>query len=367
MGGTPSVAIVTTLRDSSAVLRSFLTYHQAVGFERFFLFFDDPSDSSVAIAESYPESTVIRNDDALHARWRQSARFPSAAPVLNDEPVARQLLNVDVAIQMALGEGIDWLLHIDLDELFHIPDGDAPEHFRQLSARGIRRIEYRNHEALPETANVSDYYREVTLFKNNVVATSSRDQARRAELAAGIPQFPQKFFHFYSNGKSAARVRPGLVAPGAHGFRQSEERRWPLTSLHRFLRSQRYRTLGARYPRVYRVVKKSAYRWMKAEDCSSPAILHYPSCGFEHFWSKYRTLGAFGDERWAQGDIRATIGPFHLDARDIVAAGDEAAARRFYDERMVIRDEGLINRLVAQGVLLRINGPAALLAKLDPR
>ena len=361
----PLVAIVSTLRDAAPVLRSFITYHQAIGFERFFLFFDDPSDSSIAIAKSFPSVTVIPNDEELHARWRTSARFPDAARVLTAEPMARQLLNVDMAIQMALESGIDWLLHIDVDELFYIPAGDAPDHFQELTRRGIRRVEYRNHEAVPETAVIYDYFREVTLFKNNYVATAYRYENRRAELAAQVAQLPPKFFHFYSNGKSAAQVRPGLVAPGAHGFRQREERQWPLTAVHELLRSRWYRALGKTRPGLYRVVKTSAYKMLRARDSRSPAILHYACCGFGHFWAKYRTLGAFGDQRWAQGDIRSTIGAFHVDARDVVATGDKPAGLRFYEERMVIDDEALTERLIAEGVLLRIRGPAELLAKAD--
>lgn len=93
-------------------------------------------------------------------------------------------------------------------------------------------------------------------------------------------------------------------------------------------------------------------------------ILHYACCGFSAFWQKYRRLGRFSDQWWDKYDIAASIGPFHLQARDAVMAGDREQARRFYRERAMIDDAALIGELTRHNLLQRIDEPANILAKL---
>src|SRR6185369_7360304 len=85
--------------------------------------------------------------------------------------------------------------------------------------KGIERAVFPNFEALPDRETISDFFREVTLFKvnRNLSPGGHFDTAQQA-LADRFTQFPPNFFLFYSNGKSAARVRPGLVPDGVHRF-----------------------------------------------------------------------------------------------------------------------------------------------------
>ena len=87
-------------------------------------------------------------------------------------------------------------------------------------------------------------------------------------------------------------------------------------------------------------------------------ILHYNCCGFEQFWTKYRTLGRIADRWFGRDDIRGLIGSFHLDARDVVMSGDREAARRFYRERIMMTDPGLADKLLDAGILARVGEPA---------
>src|ERR1044071_3813734 len=137
-------AIVTTLRNAGPSLDSFIRYHLSLGFERMFLFFDDPNDPDIAIARRYPRRvTVIPHDENLRRSWRQTRQFSlftHFSHFIDREVMARQMLNTEVAIGLAMKEGFDWLLHIDCDELFYSPGQTASEHFSELSNKGIRRI-----------------------------------------------------------------------------------------------------------------------------------------------------------------------------------------------------------------------------------
>ena len=335
-GAAPArAAVVTTLRGAWPVIDSFVRYHLAAGFSRLYLFFDDPADPAleVVLGANDPRLTILSRGPELEAEWRRCVQFGYYAPHLAHEVMARQSLNVEVAAQRALADRIEWLLHIDADELFHCTGQDVPAHFAQLGAAGIERAVYPNHEAICETETVGDFFREVTLFKVNRNLLRGGRFSPSQQALADRARFPPTFFLFYSNGKSAARVRPGLVPDGVHRF---HARRYPRPGQPAQPPSP---------PGAERVV-------------GDARVLHYACCGFESFRDKYRILGDFADKWFGNIDIRDSIGDFHVAARDVIATGDEALARSFYRERAMIKERSTIEALIAAGLLARIEGPA---------
>src|SRR3989442_12987180 len=107
-------AIVTTLRGASHVIESFVRYHLALGFARLYLFFDDALDPALETARRIGEArlTILVRGQTLEAEWRRCVQFGHYAPHVVSEVMARQSLNVEVAAQHALRDGIGWLLHI---------------------------------------------------------------------------------------------------------------------------------------------------------------------------------------------------------------------------------------------------------------
>lgn len=324
----PRPAIVATVRDAADVLDSFVRWHQAAGFQRIYLFFDDPADPAAGLFGARLGVTAVRCDAALRERWAGLPGYARWRDHVEQEVMARQLLNCELAIAMARADGCDWLLHMDSDELFYSPGGSAAEHFAALDFRGVRNAVYMNFEALPEQEEIGDYFREVTLFKTNFNRLGGiRFDARQMALLkqARFPD-PQFNFHLYNNGKSAARLAPGLV---------------PVT-VHAFAWQRPDGTLDHGH-----------------EICGdSQLILHYPNCGLGRFLTKYRTLGNFGDRWFGTSEVF----PFHREARDVVARGDVALARRFYRERVMRHPAEDVELLIANGLLARITGPAEFLA-----
>lgn len=332
------MAIVTTLVNAEPVLDSFIRYHLANGFYRLFLFFDDPRDVAIDRARRYSRVEVQVHDANLRERWRSTSLHVDRqfAALIDREVMVRQLLNVEVAIQLAIEQDIDWLLHIDVDELYFSPGQPVVEHFRRLDDAGIDYMTYLNYEAVPEEVEIDDYFREVTLFKQNphaiVPNAASRGlewlNPRQKAVLGTVPEVARQFFLYYRNGKSAARLREDLLPKGVHEFRRAAD------ELH-------------------------------ANISSNPAILHYACCGFEHFWRKYRTLGPIADTWFGKSDITACIGPFHLAARDVVMTGDKAAAKDFYRRRVMIKDADTVQDLIDCGLLLRIPAPTRLLQSIS--
>jgi hypothetical protein len=316
-------AIVTTLRNAGAVIDSFVAYHLAVGFGRIFLFFDDPRDPDLPRMAANPSITAIAHDAALRDAWSTLPLYAAQAPFIDTEVMARQSLNAALAMQMGRDCGFEWLLHIDADELFYSPDETVPAHFARLRSQPFETLAYLNYEAVPERDDIGDFFREADLFKLPPSRVPTGPAV--AQLVSATPQLHPQYFHYYTNGKSAARLSvQGLQPFGVH--------RW-----------------------------KFLDRAAVIDHNPQHFILHYACCGFETFWTKYTALGRFADKWWQKNDIARAIGRFHLDARDVVSSGDREAARAFYRHRIAISDRSRIDSLIDAGVLKRLSRPRQML------
>lgn len=310
-------AIVTTLRDAGPMLDSFIAWHLESGFERLYLFFDDSADPDLARLAGRRGITMIAHDAALREAWRALPEYARNRDFLDREVMARQELNTALAIELARRDGLDWLLHIDVDELFFTPDITVQEHFAAADAGSWDTIRYLNFEAVPEKEDITDPFREVDLFRIAPALGPGPHTPEGRRLLLETPQMPHElFFHFYSNGKSAMRLSSGLRPQGVHRFAPPQGTADALQS-------------------------------------DSGIVLHYPCCGFENFWKKYAALGRFSDRWFGRDDIRAAIGSLHLDARDIVATGDVDRARAFYRERVALTDRVRAQALIEHQALIR--------------
>lgn len=319
-------AIVTTLRNAGKVLDSFISYHLSIGFGHLYLFFDDANDPDLPRVAGHPAITAIAHDAGLRNRWREMPQYPDQSAFLDREVMARQVLNTELAMQMARARGFDWLLHIDADELFYSPFESADAHFGSLENQPFETVQYMNYEAVPERDEIGDFFREVDLFKVPPHLNKRRVTPNLVQAVRRTPQLHPNFFNFYASGKSAVRLSaPGMRPRGVHHF-IGPDKRWEASQSNRHF------------------------------------ILHYACCGFENFWTKYVTLGRFADQWWEKYDIANLVGGFHLEARDIVGKGEREAARAFYRNRVSIQDDQQISELLALGVLARFPHPGQVLA-----
>lgn len=240
-----------------------MTYHLCSGFAHLYLFFDDPSDPDLPRLSGHPNITTIAHDEKLRSRWRQIPEYGLYAEHVDREVMARQVLNTGVAMEMARRDHCGWLLHIDSDELFFTPKETVASHFQKVDALRVDTVCYRNFEAVPEKAAIADPFRDVDLFKVPLELRAGPFDQRGYALLADTPQIPEKRFHFYRNGKAAVRLSAQDIRPDG---------------VHRFVRPG------------------GTTQEAQATDAF---VLHYPCCGFEPFWQKYRTLGEFKVSGWA--------------------------------------------------------------------
>jgi hypothetical protein len=316
------LGIVSTVHEPGVMLDSFIQYHRAIGFQHFLLFFDNPQDPDIRRAQRYPEVTVVPCDEA-HGRALQTLQaYPVFGPQCATFHSARQILNAEMGMRMAADMGLDWLLHIDADELFHSPVLSPADHFTQLQESGAAQGTYLNMEAVPEALEVADPFREVTLFKRNPFVISSLFLGRYFNFW----QARGHYFVGYNHGKSAAQVDRRVTTASTHRFRHADGD-------------------------------------LATRELTSPSILHYPSCGLSRHIHKFERLGATPDEAWS--GMRNRI-PFFLTARNLCQNGDFEGFRRLYVDAVMMNDPAAIAEQSRIGILRRVNRPARLLAALPP-
>jgi len=327
-------AIVATLINGQDVVARFVKYHLSIGFEHIYLFFDDVHDTSIGFVENISGVTVIRHDDELKQRWERTSLFQANQHLhsyIYKEAMARQMLNMEIACEMAKAINIDWIVHIDIDELFFSPNESIDLHFWKLERNKIYDWQYMNYEGVPETPDIKDFFKDVTLFKkhpSNFTMSQRKDALKKFSTPKGL-------FNYYNIGKMGAALRK-IKAPGIHQFGLDFSKRTLRENW--FLRRSKIQTF------LYSNLLNRP---------GQPIILHYPVCGFDHFWSKYVTLGNFEDSWFGTQPIFE----FHRNARDVVVKGDRAQAKLFFEKHVMI-DKNRQEVLLREGFLCRISDAA---------
>ena len=306
--------IVSMMRNPGPVLNTFVRYHRNLGFSDFIILFDDPHDPDIARARQLPGVIAIPVDGSVKRAWTKLRHYEQCKDHTESTVGARQLLNIEYGFNVALKEGIEWLLHIDIDELLYIKNHDLGAHLKMLSDAGKDAAIYYNYEAVPFEFEIHDYFQQVHDFKKPIKLLQHQKISRKGIWPAG-----RRYFNFYVNGKSMARVSPGVYPLGAH--------RWAHTE---------------------RTLEKVIF--------FNPCILHYAVCGYGRFEQKYQHRGNFSNIR-IDKDLRKSGAELDLDARDAFVSGDLQGARKIYRDR-VMMDAGTRERLYEAGILKRFElGP----------
>jgi len=311
---TMRAGIVSMMRNPGKVLETFVRYHRKLGFSDFIILFDDPNDWDIPLAKQLPGVIAVPVDGNVRRAWKDQRHYAQCKDHVDQTVGARQLLNIEYGFNIALEEGIDWLLHVDIDELFFLKDNDLEGHLKLLADTGKEAAVYYNYEAVPSAFEIEDYFKQVRDFKKPIKLLQHQNISRRGVWPKG-----RRYFNFYVNGKSMTRVLPGVYPLGAHRWAHAEH------------------TLN-------KVV------------CFNPCVLHFAVCGYRYFEQKYRHRGNFSDIR-IDKDLRKSGADLDLDARDAFMSGDLDKAKGIYRDR-VMMDKNAIASLTRQGILKKFDlGP----------
>ena len=221
----PRLGIAVLLRGAPpASVAAWVTYHLAVGFHSLYIYFDEPDDPAVSAARaagaahatalSTADSTadcaagvaaegggvvVTLCDSAFWEVQRRTNLF-FTSPVVDVEAgglsvssfergdvQSRQCVVVQQAVSAATSSGLDWLLHMDIDELWYVPTAagraDAPIVFSAVPA-DVGELKLYNHEVVQRMAPAECWFTQATLFKVHGAFTRSVAANRAMEMRA---------------------------------------------------------------------------------------------------------------------------------------------------------------------------------------
>uniref|UniRef100_A0A803MJF4 Glycosyltransferase family 92 protein n=1 Tax=Chenopodium quinoa TaxID=63459 RepID=A0A803MJF4_CHEQI len=136
--------IVLVTSTTSAGLEEVLPwiyYHKVVGISYFFLFVEGkPASPNVSkVLEIIPGVKVISRTRELEDQqaksriWNDTWLSTAFNKPCNSALFVKQTLNMETAIVMARDSGMEWILHVDTDELLH-PEGSRNYSMRELLA-----------------------------------------------------------------------------------------------------------------------------------------------------------------------------------------------------------------------------------------
>ncbi|KAH1031024.1 hypothetical protein J1N35_043198 [Gossypium stocksii] len=130
------------------------------------------------------------------------------------------------AIFMARDAGMDWIIHLDTDELIY-PAGAREYSLKQLLLdlpSDVDLVVFPNYESIVEQDDIKDPFGEVSMFKKNY---DHLPKETYFGLYRETTRGNANYFLTYGNGKEAACVQDELRRNGAH--------RW-----HNYMKTPKY-------------------------------------------------------------------------------------------------------------------------------
>ncbi|KAL0924317.1 hypothetical protein M5K25_005133 [Dendrobium thyrsiflorum] len=327
----PKICITSSTSAGLEQILPWLFYHKIIGVTNFLLFVEGRAakPSASAVLESIPGVKIIFRTRELEEKqansriWNENWLAGFFYKPCNYELFVKQSLNMEMAIVMARDAKMDWIIHLDTDELIH-PAGAQEYSLRQLLSdvpSNVDMVIFPNYESSIERDDIKDPFSEVSMFKKNYDHLPKDTYfSMYKEATRGNPNY----FLTYGNGKSAARVQDHLRPNGAH--------RW-----HNYMKSPNE---------------------IKLEEA---AVLHYTYTKFSDLTSRRDRCGC----KPTKDDVkRCFMLDFDRDAFIIASTATEEEMLHWFRERVVWTNRQLNLKLLRKGILTRIYAPMAIIQSL---
>ncbi|GLT92883.1 hypothetical protein SLE2022_106950 [Rubroshorea leprosula] len=327
----PKICITTSTSAGLDQILPWMFYHKVIGVTDFFLFVEGKAASPNVsrVLESIPGVKVIYRTRELEEQqsksriWNETWLSSFFYKPCNYELFVKQSLNMEMAIVMARDAGMDWILHLDTDELIH-PAGTSEYSLRRLLLdvpSNVDMVVFPNYESSVERDDIKDPFSEVTMFKKNYDHLPKDTYfGMYKESTRGNPNY----FLTYGNGKSVARIQDHLRPNGAH--------RW-----HNYMKTPNE---------------------IKLEEA---AVLHYTYTKFSDLTSRRDRCGC----KPTKEDVkRCFMLEFDRSAFIIASTATEEEMLNWYREHVVWGDKELKMKLLRKGILTRIYAPMVIVQGL---
>ncbi|GAB4851682.1 hypothetical protein Ancab_031086 [Ancistrocladus abbreviatus] len=327
----PKVCITTSTSAGLEQIVPWIFYHKVVGITNFYLFVEGKAASTSVskMLEAIPGVKVIYRTRELEEQqaksriWNETWLSSFFYKPCNYELFVKQSLNMEMAIVMARNAGMDWIFHLDTDELLH-PAGTREYSVRELLSdipTDVDMVVFPNYESSVEQDDIKEPFSEVSMFKKNYDHLPRETYfGNYREATRGNPNY----FLTYGNGKSAARIQDHLRPNGAH--------RW-----HNYMKTPNE---------------------VKLDEA---AVLHYTYSKFSDLTSRRDRCGC----KPTKDDVkRCFMLEFDRAAFIIASTATEEEMLHWYQEHVVWMNKDLKLKLLRKGILTRIYTPMVIIQGL---
>ncbi|KMZ56529.1 hypothetical protein ZOSMA_94G00550 [Zostera marina] len=327
----PKICITTTTSDDLQRLLQWVYYHKVIGVVNFFIFVEGVAaeKNTSSVLEAIPGVKVIHktvdlekkraHSNAMNNKTSLSGSFHKTCDHgISTEPP----LDVLMAIVMARDAGMDWIIHIDTDELMH-PSGSDDYSLKKVLTNvpnDVDMVIFPNYESIIERDDITDPFTEVSLFKRNYehIAKdyfySFNKEARHGN---------DRYFLTYTNGRSAARVQDHLHPIGAF--------RW----------------------------NSYAKKTLKEIIMDEAVVLHYTYTTFSDLSSRKDHCSCKVSDA-----ERCFSSNFDRDAFIISSTSNENKMVQWFHQYIVWTDKNIILQLIRHGIMTHITAPMAIIKAL---
>lgn len=184
-GGRIGVCVVIFGGIPAKIVWDWLLYHLHIGVERIYVFVEFDS-QIVPLVQQMAEETMSQQTIRLHklsedwwqyaeknSRFFKNRKQPWAQSVVHKyensfDIGVRQQICIDLALQDAKIEKLDWFMHLDIRELlyFSLPEfrENAPAFFAAVDYE-VELLTLLTHECVPQTMDSDSWFEDITLFK----------------------------------------------------------------------------------------------------------------------------------------------------------------------------------------------------------
>ena len=324
------LGIITTIADAADSIDAFIYYHRQIGFERFYIFIDDNDQDTFNRIKGYPFVQVFLRDEKLHSLWdRYTDNLEQRKlPLIDKEVMVRQELNFYCGFTLAKQESIDWVLHLDIDELFYPNDNNVLDYFAKLQLSDIRAVTYLNYESISTQIDSKNIYESSSYFKVNYLKYKYWFyNKQQKDFLQSNSWIKEKFFLYYQNGKSSVNTYGKKIT----------------------------------FYDVHSIAGDGARKMGGHDD---PIILHYPCARLSDFIKKYQRLGNFADVWMGFPRAGDYIGTLHLEARDFICDKSNPDYEAFYRTHFLLNQDR-IDQLCQLNLAKLITFPGDVLKKFS--
>jgi hypothetical protein len=211
------IGCIFTAKNEELLIGANIAYHRHIGVTDFFLFLDHSTDRTRAIAERFPGIHIYEN-----LGLKDLLPYSAARPGLDLELIhrkfaehngVRQVLHANMALEMCRVKKIDWLLHVDPDELVCVDsrrvERNGLAEFLAAADPGIGALIFENLELMTTAFDPVCPF-EGRLFKSQAITEEAARGLPKTEVIDPLTttKVSAGWFWGHTSGKLAARVHP---------------------------------------------------------------------------------------------------------------------------------------------------------------